>query len=211
MNHQNISSQFKDDEIDLRELWKTLFKHKLTIVSVTAVVTVAAVIYAWTAAPIYKGEVLIEIGDIVINSESVNDKPTFIQPIDSPNDLKETITQFLAITYDKNNNFSVESPKGSTKLIKISYEDSDKAMIKQKLETSVHFVIQRHKNKAKFFQKANAQIRPSSIVGSINIQADPVKPKKKLIVVIAFVSGLILGVLTAFFGEFLQNTRNRKK
>ena len=212
MNQQNMQSLYSgEDTIDLREIWNTLVKRKLIIILFTVITTAATAFYAWNAAPVYKGDVLIEVGDMIINSESTNDKPTLIQSLDNPNDLKEAVLQSIA-TNDREteDQFSVESPKGSSKLIKISYEDTDMQQIQQKLEHTVTFVLKRHATKAAFFQKANAQIRPSTIIGSINITPDPIKPKKKLIVAIGFISGLMLGVFAAFFIEFIRNGRKEE-
>lgn len=212
MNQQNVQPQYiEEDTIDLRELWNTLVKRKWTIIAFTVIATAAAAFYAWNATPVYKGDVLIEVGDMIINTESTNDKPTVIQSLDNPNDLKEAVLQSIAATdREKKDQFSVESPKGSSKLIKISYENTDTQQIQQKLEHAVAYVLKRHEIKAAFFQKANAQIRPSAIIGSINITPDPIKPKKGLIVAVGFISGLMLGIFLAFFLEFIRNGRKEE-
>jgi LPS O-antigen subunit length determinant protein (WzzB/FepE family) len=50
----------------------------------------------------------------------------------------------------------------------------------------------------------------SHIVGSIITNNYPVKPKKKLIVVVAFVTGFILSVFLVFFMEFIQNVKKEE-
>ena len=52
--------------------------------------------------------------------------------------------------------------------------------------------------------------RNSTLVGEIIINDFPVKPKKKLIMVVAFITGLILSVFLAFFLEFIQAGRNEE-
>ena len=47
----------------------------------------------------------------------------------------------------------------------------------------------------------------TKIVGSIITQDKPVKPKKKLIVMVAFITGLMLAIFLAFFLEFLQGMK----
>ncbi len=208
---QNNTVPIQDDEIDLRELWATLVKRKLTIVAFTTIATVAAAFYAWYAAPVYSGEVLIEVGDVIINAESTNDKPTIVQMLENPNDLKEAVLHSIARNdAEQKKSFSVESPKGSSKLIKISYEDTDKEQIKQKLESVVTLVLKRHESKAEFFQKANAKINPSAMISSISVTPDPIKPKKLLIIAVALISSLILGIFLAFFLEFIQNSKTQK-
>ncbi len=46
---------------------------------------------------------------------------------------------------------------------------------------------------------------------SENISDKPAKPKKMLIIAISIVSGLFLGIFLAFFYEWLQNAKNRRK
>ena len=50
----------------------------------------------------------------------------------------------------------------------------------------------------------------TQIVGSILTNDYPVKPKKKLIVVVAFVTGLMLSVFLAFSLEFIQAGRKEE-
>jgi uncharacterized protein involved in exopolysaccharide biosynthesis len=211
MSQENTQKFVQQDEIDLRELGATLVKRKLAILTITFLITVGASIYAWKATPIYSGDVLIEIGDVIINSEATNDKPTIITLIENPNDLKEVLSQVL-IPADmrKVQAFTIESPKGSAKLVKISYEAPSTDDIHKELNKASQFILKRHELKAASFQKANAQIRPSSIVGKIEIMSKPIKPKKTLIVVVAFITGLMLSVFLAFFLEFIGGSRKEE-
>lgn len=54
----------QEDEIDLKELFITIWKRKLFIISFTFVVTLCAGIYAYTKTPIYEVKSIIEIGFI---------------------------------------------------------------------------------------------------------------------------------------------------
>lgn len=198
-----MATNTQNDEIDLRDLWTTLVKRKLSIITISLITTLCAVLYVSTAKPVYGGEVLIEIGDIILNGEKNNDKPTLIEPIEKPNDLKEAISQvLLSIDDRKKDKLKVESPKQSTKLIKISYEDGDKQVIRQKLQEAVVFILKRHEEKGAFYQKTGAHIRSSAIIGKIDIFTDPLKPKKVLIVVMAMLGGLMMGVVIALFRGF---------
>ncbi len=47
----------------------------------------------------------------------------------------------------------------------------------------------------------------TEVVGNIITQNKPVKPKKKLIVIVAFITGLMLSIFLAFFLEFLRGTK----
>lgn len=72
MSQENSQQFIQEDEINLRELWKTLMKRKMLILVITGLVTVAAVAYALIAQPIYGVKSNIEIGYIgqTINKET---------------------------------------------------------------------------------------------------------------------------------------------
>ena len=51
----------------------------------------------------------------------------------------------------------------------------------------------------------------TEVVGNIITQDKPIKPKKKLIVIVAFITGLMLSVFLAFFLEFLRGMKEEEK
>ena len=53
-------------------------------------------------------------------------------------------------------------------------------------------------------------MKPTHIVGQIETLEKPIKPKKKLIVIVAFITGLMLSVFLAFFLEFIRGSREKK-
>jgi capsular polysaccharide biosynthesis protein len=50
-------------------------------------------------------------------------------------------------------------------------------------------------------------IKPTHIVGEVETLEHPIQPKKKLIVIVAFITGLMLSVFLAFFLEFLAGSK----
>ena len=54
------------------------------------------------------------------------------------------------------------------------------------------------------------RIHKTSIVGKVEVLDKPVKPKKKLIVIVAFITGLMLSVFLAFFLEFMQGMKKEE-
>jgi uncharacterized protein involved in exopolysaccharide biosynthesis len=58
----------QEDEIDLRELFKTIWDRRFFVIAFTLVVTVLAAIYAYTKTPIYEAKALIEIGEYKQNN-----------------------------------------------------------------------------------------------------------------------------------------------
>ena len=50
----------------------------------------------------------------------------------------------------------------------------------------------------------------TEVVGEIMVNDNPAKPKKKLIVVVAFITGLMLSIFMAFFLEFIKGTKKEE-
>ena len=66
-NNQKI---IQEDEIDLRELFLTIWRKKVFIVLLTFIVTILASIYAFMKTPIYVVKVVIDVGSFNRNSTS---------------------------------------------------------------------------------------------------------------------------------------------
>ena len=58
----------EEDEIDLKELFKTILDKKVFIVIFTLVITILAAIYAYNKTPIYEAKALVEIGEYKQNN-----------------------------------------------------------------------------------------------------------------------------------------------
>ena len=58
----------QEDEIDLRELFKTIWDKKVFIIVFTFVITLIAAIYAYNKTPIYEAKALVEIGEYKQNN-----------------------------------------------------------------------------------------------------------------------------------------------
>ena len=54
-------------------------------------------------------------------------------------------------------------------------------------------------------------MEPTHIVGEIETLEKPIKPKKKIIVIVAFITGLMLSIFLAFFLEFLRGMKKEEK
>ena len=66
-NNQKI---IQEDQIDLRELFLTIWRKKVFIVLLTFIVTILASIYAFMKTPIYEVKAVIEVGSFNSNSNS---------------------------------------------------------------------------------------------------------------------------------------------
>ncbi|MEA3373967.1 MAG: Wzz/FepE/Etk N-terminal domain-containing protein [Campylobacterota bacterium] len=54
------------------------------------------------------------------------------------------------------------------------------------------------------------KIQKAVVIGKVEVMDYPIKPKKKLIVVVAFVTGLMLSVFLAFFLEFISSGKREE-
>ncbi|HIQ47942.1 MAG TPA: hypothetical protein EYH57_10050, partial [Sulfurovum sp.] len=64
---------------------------------------------------------------------------------------------------------------------------------------------------AKLYTGKNAKIKMTQVVGEITVGETPIKPKKKLIIIVAFITGLMLSVFLAFFLEFIAGMRREEE
>ena len=83
MQENSERRYIEEDEIDLRELFQTLWDKKLFIVVFTTLVTVLAVVYALMKTPIYEATALVEIGNYKLNNNKVQ--------LDSANQLSKKL------------------------------------------------------------------------------------------------------------------------
>ena len=184
-----------EDEIDLRELIKTLWIYKYLILIFTSFITILSIIYVLqkNPTPIYKGSLYMEIGTI----QDKNFQPVIIE---NANDL----------AYILNLEFDVKAvvPKEvsinkylQTKLIEISFENEDKNKIRETLEKIKDYIIEKHKKDTKYYEN----IIMTKQIGDIKISNEEInKPKKALIVSISFVTAFILSIFLAFLIDFVK-------
>ena len=55
------------------------------------------------------------------------------------------------------------------------------------------------------------RIKPTHIVGEVEVLERPIKPKKALIVIVSFITALMFSIFLAFFLSFLSGLRDEKK
>lgn len=309
----NNYSNIQEDEIDLRELFKTLMKRKKFIMLFTAVVTVAALIYAYTAPKVYEAVAIVKIGEyklanntkVVIADASELSKELEILFIDILKNEKERdaeienisllkqqknfleisalgssneaitcevkkVIDYIQIHHKKKlddvlrlNETNVKQLEGKLELLKnktlpsieekierykddikiyetnfINVQDNlQKIKIKNPTLAALQISEQRYladmliklKDSLEEFQSQKNEIevvqieklkeelnalnilmkpynyKNTEVVGKIMTNDYAIKPKKKLIVVVAFITGLILSIFLVFFIEFIRN------
>lgn len=308
-----------EDEIDLRELFNTIWKKKLFVIVFTFIVTLCAGIYAYTKTPIYEVKSIIEIGFIDKESgKDVNDKQLLEEPslleqklnvifsvadksinndpkkgiVSSITQMKtvknfieiktEAVSNEIAIAKSKeileytqklyepkinqyqtlvNNDVSnvedeinflknekmkmliekVESSKANlekynkeiSSLYKLNTNDKISSMIvsvqmvnyqnlienaQDALKTSSLEIEQilkdtipklQQKKEVIKFKTSEQNLTNTRLVGDYITSNYPSKPKKALIIVVAFVTGFILSIFIVFFMQFINNFRKK--
>jgi len=91
---------------------------------------------------------------------------------------------------------------------------SNESIRKLQHKIDVEFVnkkIELNKKISQFiFNMSELNVQNSKLIGEYIIKDYPVKPKKKLVVVVAFITGLMLSIFIAFFLEFIQTGRKNE-
>lgn len=273
----------EEDKIDIRELYSVLKRRKKLIWSVTALLTLLALVYVFVAKPVYQVKTMIEVGQIdakpidnvndiqqklsyeyqvdlkekeielprvqsisvpkgsesilsmnihgYSNDEAVKYIQTVIEKIetdykkktDAYTDSQKTLIQLIQEDI-KENSTSLEQMKEamntySQKIISLTSEDAALAGIyalqigqKQTELQELKKYISKLKNKE---QELKLSITPfmmksTHIVGEIETLDKPIKPKKALIVIVAFITGLMLSIFLAFFLEFISSAKKEE-
>ncbi|MGJ0323095.1 Wzz/FepE/Etk N-terminal domain-containing protein [Aliarcobacter cryaerophilus] len=180
-----------EDEIDLRELFKTIWDKRFFIIIFTFIITLISFIYVLlkNPTPVYEGILSVQIGEI--QSENFGN-----EIIETPQNL----SYILEIEFKVNPNIV----KGTTSILEIKYSNEDKARIKTILEDVKNFIITKHENDTSFYKN---KIMTKQI-GDIKISEEAInEPKKALIVTVAFITGFILSIFLVFFIQFIQSIK----
>jgi len=184
-----------EDEIDLKELFKTLWSYKKFIILFTSLITIFSIVYVMllNPKPIYQGSLLIEIGEY-----KTSDNEFII--VDNTNNLKTILENKF--------NVNVYPPKKTDSLLKIIVNNTNKNKIEKDINEVYNFVIERHAKKLKEYKA----VIPTSKVDEIKVSNEHInKPKKKLIVSVTFVSGFIISIFLVFFMEFIKGIKKENK
>lgn len=303
--------QYIEDEIDLKELFNTLWQKRLFISIFTLVITLLAGIYAYNKTPIFEVKSIMEIGFIEkqlvedpaileqklnilfsVDDKSINNNPekgiissiTQVKAVKNFIEIKtEAISNEIAIAkskeileytqklynpkinqYEKivNNDIlniekeisflknekikmlteKVESSKASLEkynkeinsLYKLNNNDKISSMIVsvqmvnyQNLMENAQNVLKassleieqilkdtipklEQKKEVMSFKVSEQNLTNTRLIGDYITSNYPSKPKKSLIIIVAFVTGFVLSIFTVFFIQFVDNTRRKK-
>jgi len=312
VNQQRSCQYIEEDEIDLRELFKTIVKYKKFISVFVVVVTFFAGVYAFLVTPIYQVKGLLEIGsyksslldspqslktklDVIFikQEENIENKKNWIQTISIPKSSKEfleivsegfsnqsaedKLNQVVKYIQDKHQEIiddiktknlkqisylskEIESLKTidlslnsknlkkakedlefykknlkqlSKEFNKIKNRDSTFALLILTQQKNIQDIISKLENRIDSLIKEKNSIflkidnlnqkiqdikdsikpynlRNTQIVGNIIKQDYPVKPKRALIIIVAFITSFILAIFLVFFIEFIKDLKTNE-
>lgn len=178
----------QEDEIDLRELFGTLWKKRVFIVLFTCSVTVLAIVYALfqNPTPLYKGTVFVEIGEI----QSENFQASLLE---RPSNL--------GVILGRERGAQTAIPKGSISVLEVQKTGVDVSRIKEELASVVEFIMHRHQEKAAFHEN----VIMTKQIGEISVGTTPINtPKKQLIIAVGAVTGFVLSIFLIFLMQFIR-------
>ena len=193
-NKENYS---RVDTVNMIELLHVLKKRKELIISITILMTIFSYIYVnFIAKPIYTGSTTIEIGQVVNKDKG---KVNIINLEEVPVLMALLETKFGVSVSALNNSI----------LLRYSLIAKDKNYIKERLNEAIKFTLDRDKKRVKLYAGSNANIINSSIIVPVSVSSNPIKPKKQLIIIVSFITGLLVSVFLAFFLEFLSEAKRK--
>ncbi|MFY4860017.1 Wzz/FepE/Etk N-terminal domain-containing protein [Aliarcobacter butzleri] len=181
----------QEDEIDLKELFKTIWKYKIFVLVCTSMITFIALVYVLlkNPIPIYQGKMYLEIGQI----QNKNFVPVAIEKVTD-------LAYILNLEFKVNSNI----PKNTFNLVEITFDNENKNIINETLIKVKGFVLEKHKEQKSFYES----VIMTKQIGDIIISNEPInKPKKTLIITVAFVTGFILSIFLVFFIEFIRTLK----
>ena len=120
------------------------------------------------------------------------------------------MAQIQNLEYEISNNEIklIELHRKKDELTKTKLPTKERELLKvQKVEL---VLLQDKRNLVLLSMESNSYYN-SAIVGNIVTQDRPIKPKSKLIVTVAFITGLMFSIFLVFFLEFIQNMKKQKE
>ncbi len=143
MNNNN-TQLIQEDEIDLRELFKTILKHKIKIVLITLAVTFSAIFYAFVASKVYEAKAVLRVGEYKIADS--NDKVLLSDANILSKELEILYIDILKNTKDKDAKIEkIEVPKNQKNFLEITAEGSSNEALVEEIQTVIDYIQEKHK------------------------------------------------------------------
>ncbi len=127
---QDQNKEYIEDEIDLRELFKTIWKRRIFILVFTTVLTVLAIVYVSIKTPIYEAKAVVEVGNYKTEIRNIQGEISIQNvDLDDATELSKRLsTLFIDLKKnDKDKEFEITKinlSKGMKNFIEISSEST---------------------------------------------------------------------------------------
>lgn len=185
----------RDDEIDLFMLAETLWAHKFFIGLTTFVFALAGLAYSSykpSQPDTYTAKAVLEVGSYAISTGQ-------IFSLELGGDLVQIINQ---VTRAK-----ARLLRGSASLIQIEVTHAQSEKANESLGQAVDFVVKRHQAVSRQIG-VDRLIRPTSMIGVVQLQKHSLSEKKALIIAGSVLLGLALSVMLVLLRKFyIQHTQ----
>jgi len=253
--------QYEEDEIDLKDIIKTILKYKKFIIAFTLFATILSAIYAYTKTPVYQTSTNVQLGyyDKVVTQNEILPK-TFLDPY-------ESILLIKNLPHVSSADFFKQKRKSVEYILKISVNTTSINEGKQALNNAIEFLRKKENKKISLYEsniksqintlndfinklsnenndlKKNLQTQTNpkiyqtlltSISNNIEkihqaklqiiqlkeklqkinklqviskISQNQIKPKKKLIITIVFITSFIISIFLVFLMEFIKSLK----
>lgn len=138
---QENQPRYEEDEIDLRELFRTIWKYKKFIIIFTSIVSILAIVYVFVKTPIYEATATLKVGSYK------EDK--LIVPIESTKDLAKQLNVLYIDAFKnvKNRKSWIEHisiVKGQDSYIEIKADALSNELAISEIKKVAAFVLNKH-------------------------------------------------------------------
>lgn len=201
-----------EETISLKELFLTLKKRIVLIISITLVaMIVSGVVSYFVLTPEYKSSTQILVnqtkdedsaiyntGEVQTNIQLISTYSVILKSAAILNDVKKDLDLNISVS-ELNNKITVESAQNS-QIMTVSVTDADPALALEIANKTAEIFETEIKN---IMSVDNVTILP---LADDQENQSPISPNPPLNIIIAAVVGLIVGVVLAFLMEYLDNT-----
>ena len=156
-NTRNINERIAEDEIDLRELFLTLWNKKIFISVFTTIITVLSIIFTFSKTPIYEIKAILEVGSISNNNNSNNNNNNNNNHtlLENTSSIINKINIIYNINISKNEVSklnSIKLLKRTEDLIEISVYSTTNVNAEKKINEIINRIKSKHEIKIKNYQ-----------------------------------------------------------
>lgn len=167
----------QEDEIDLRELFKTLVKNKKTIAAITLFITISALVYVLIAPKVYEAKAVLKIGEYKLaNTNNTNNQITIA---DSSELSKELEILFIDILKNqKGRESKIESivvPKNQKNFLEIIANGSSNEAVQTEIKKVIDHIQSNHKKTLDDVKNIH-EAKAKQIEGRITLLKDKTLP-----------------------------------